>query len=421
MTAVQINGNAVVSTTASRSLGSKGTSESSSSFAEEMQAVLSSRKQDALNSVDDGQGTASLLETFENLLETLAAQIEEAEQSKDVPEELYASLQQVYQLLQKLTDDMKLIQPDMYTGKAINWLQKGLLSIQYKTPQQMMEEEQSIPELTQKLTDMLTLLDEKKPGVLPRDFADKLQALLSRLNYASEAQQRSKSESTQEGFLQVIAQKSGSPEAMAQKQGVSVVNESSQEKQQATADLEVPISDETTTTRAMHHQMQGNIAAARTDGMTPRNANLPLVPARFFVNEMEAYIVKQVHLNRGTGAMETTLRLFPEDLGRIDVRITALNGVVTAHFTASQVAGKEAVEQQLNQLRHALIQQGLHVEKIEVSYVNTTPGEQSNNNLHQQGREQSRQEQKREEEVASEETAEFNLAELLGEEGLETS
>lgn len=411
MTAVQINGNAVISTTVSRSLGSKGTSESSSSFAEEMQAVLSSRKQDALYSVDDGQGTASLLETFENLLETLAAQIEEAEQGKDVPEELYASLQQVYQLLQKLTDDMKLIQPDMYTGKAINWLQKGLLSIQYKTPQQMMEEEQSIPELTQKLTDMLTLLDEKKPGVLPRDFADKLQALLSRLNYASEAQQRSKSESTQEAVSQIVAQK----------QGVSVANESSQEKQQATADLEVPISDETTTTRAMHHQMQGNIAAARTDGMTPRNANLPLVPARFFVNEMEAYIVKQVHLNRGTGAMETTLRLFPEDLGRIDVRITALNGVVTAHFTASQVAGKEAVEQQLNQLRHALIQQGLHVEKIEVSYVNTTPGEQSNNNLHQQGREQSRQEQKREEEVASEETAEFNLAELLGEEGLETS
>jgi flagellar hook-length control protein FliK len=133
------------------------------------------------------------------------------------------------------------------------------------------------------------------------------------------------------------------------------------------------------TQKVAYQQLQNPPLADISNGTQLKKANLPLVPSRFFVKEMEVVISNQVRLNNGTGAYETTLRLFPENLGQVDVKISALNGQITAQFLTSSAAGKEMVERQLDQLKNTLVNQGLEVSKLEVVQNTTTPSDSSNN------------------------------------------
>ncbi|MED0669322.1 flagellar hook-length control protein FliK [Aneurinibacillus aneurinilyticus] len=409
MTTIQVNGSLPITNAPSRSAGTNNSVASATSFASEMQAALNGGTKEASDALSSPKKTEadSLLQTLENLLNTITDIVKQVEENQDVlkdgeiPEELYAALQQIYQLLQQMNQGKQ----DAQGKGAGEWLHEGVSPIQQGIVA-MEEEPFFTSNMDQKVKDILNLLKGKNADVLPRDFTSRLQTVLSQVENISQPIQNAIGKHTDAIPLnEAITQSNALP-----------VKETAQTGEGAMPVSDSSIPEEGTVTKAMHHQLQENVPNVKLEGATPtRNANVPLVPARFFANEMETYIVKQIQVNRGTGATETTLRLFPENLGRVDVRITALNGAVTAHFITSQVAGKEAIEQQLNQLRHALMQQGLQVEKIEVSYMATTSSEQSNADLLQQGKGNSQQQQKGEEEQSAEE-AEFNLEELLGEE-----
>ncbi|MEZ2656631.1 flagellar hook-length control protein FliK [Aneurinibacillus aneurinilyticus] len=401
MTTIQVNGSLPITNAPSRSAGTNNSVASATSFASEMQAALNGGTKEASDALSSPKKTEadSLLQTLENLLNTITDIVKQVEENQDVlkdgeiPEELYAALQQIYQLLQQMNQGKQ----DAQGKRAGEWLQTH----------QVEETPFSISNMDQKVKDILNLLKGKNADMLPRDFTSRLQTVLSQVENMSQP--------IQNAIIGKHTDAAPLNEAITQSNALPV-KETAQIGEGAMPVSDSSIPEEGTVTKAMHHQLQENVPNVKLEGATPtRNANVPLVPARFFANEMETYIVKQIQVNRGTGATETTLRLFPENLGRVDVRITALNGAVTAHFITSQVAGKEAIEQQLNQLRHALMQQGLQVEKIEVSYMATTSSEQSNADLLQQGKGNSQQQQKGEEEQSAEE-AEFNLEELLGEE-----
>ncbi|WCK52895.1 flagellar hook-length control protein FliK [Aneurinibacillus sp. Ricciae_BoGa-3] len=157
------------------------------------------------------------------------------------------------------------------------------------------------------------------------------------------------------------------------------------------------ITDSSDTQKVVYHQLQNPLSADSNNGAQLKKADLPLVPSRFFVKEMEVVISNQVRINNGTGAYETTLRLFPENLGRVDVKISALNGQITAQFLTSSAAGKEVVESQLDQLKNTLVNQGLEVSKLEVVQNPVTPSDSSNNqsngNLGDQQKNQSHQQE----------------------------
>ncbi|WP_416145152.1 flagellar hook-length control protein FliK [Planococcus koreensis] len=59
--------------------------------------------------------------------------------------------------------------------------------------------------------------------------------------------------------------------------------------------------------------------------------------------------------------------IFPEHLGQLEIRLSTVDGKVAAHILASNPMAKEALELQVYQLRNSLTQQGIQVDRIEIS------------------------------------------------------
>lgn len=136
------------------------------------------------------------------------------------------------------------------------------------------------------------------------------------------------------------------------------------------------------------------------------------VQTQHFSEQVSQLFVKQLKLTEKNGITEAKLVLYPRSLGQIDVKISAHNGVITAHFTADTASGKELLDTQLGQLRIALVQQGLQVDRLE---VNHQPSTQQQALDFQQQREQGRQQQHQqpaETFSSADEQAEFSLEAL---------
>jgi len=127
-----------------------------------------------------------------------------------------------------------------------------------------------------------------------------------------------------------------------------------------------------------------------------------------FAQEVSQLFVKQMKIGTMNGVSEAKLILYPQSLGQVDVKILAQDGVITAQFTAETASGKELLDNQLPQLRAALTQQGLQVDRLEVTQ------QQEQSMSFQQQREQSRQQQdERRERNRKEEHSEFSLEQLV--------
>lgn len=100
------------------------------------------------------------------------------------------------------------------------------------------------------------------------------------------------------------------------------------------------------------------------------------VPAARFSHLMEdlkgivkTHLQQLQHLNQGEGS-QIRVKLYPEHLGHLDIRVMSMDGKVSAQLMASSQLAKEALEFQVGQLRTALTQQGIQVDKIEVTQQN---------------------------------------------------
>jgi flagellar hook-length control protein FliK len=89
--------------------------------------------------------------------------------------------------------------------------------------------------------------------------------------------------------------------------------------------------------------------------------------AQSFVQDMSQFVMKSFKVDALTGFSEAHLTLSPENLGKVDVKLTMHNGQLVAHFAAQTVLGKEMLEGQLSQLKQSLQGQGLQVERLEVT------------------------------------------------------
>jgi flagellar hook-length control protein FliK len=92
------------------------------------------------------------------------------------------------------------------------------------------------------------------------------------------------------------------------------------------------------------------------------------IQSQQFTEEMGTFLFKKWTLSEANGMTEAKLSLFPEHLGKVDVRITMQNGQMTAYFAAETLLGKDMIEHQLPQLRAALQNQGIQVDKLEVAH-----------------------------------------------------
>lgn len=99
---------------------------------------------------------------------------------------------------------------------------------------------------------------------------------------------------------------------------------------------------------------------------------LPVAQAAQLVKDMGELVVKQLSFQKGEGFSEARITLMPEHLGQVTIKLTMVNGQLTAQFVAETMAGRELLDSQLYQLRASLQNQGIQVEKLEVSQHSST-------------------------------------------------
>lgn len=118
--------------------------------------------------------------------------------------------------------------------------------------------------------------------------------------------------------------------------------------------------------------------------------------AQYLPAEMTKFIVKNMTITQLGGMSEAKISLVPEHLGQLDVKISVQNGMITASFMAETAVAREMLENQLPQLRSALQQQGLQVERLIVSHHQSQGSSMFHDGRQQQtGSEQQQRNEKR--------------------------
>lgn len=103
-------------------------------------------------------------------------------------------------------------------------------------------------------------------------------------------------------------------------------------------------------------------------GTHAAKAPVLLMQAPTFTEDMSQFVMKSFTVNAiAEGISEAKLSLYPQHLGQVDVKLTMHNGQLVAQFVAESVAGKEMLESQMSQLRATLQNQGIQVDKLEVT------------------------------------------------------
>lgn len=109
----------------------------------------------------------------------------------------------------------------------------------------------------------------------------------------------------------------------------------------------------------------------------------------FLAKEIEPFMLRMFVVKTTPRVQEMILQLKPESLGKLDVKIQSINGQLTAKFIVETAMAKQAVEDQLVQLRHNLQLQGVSVQHLEV-----VESQNSTSLLFQQHQKQHPQEQR---------------------------
>lgn len=100
---------------------------------------------------------------------------------------------------------------------------------------------------------------------------------------------------------------------------------------------------------------------------------MPTMNAANFAEDMSQFVVKTLKVSLlSDGMSEAKISLKPENLGHLDIKITMHNGQLVAHIATQSFAAKEILESQLPHLRMMLQNQGLQVEKLEVTQHSET-------------------------------------------------
>ncbi|NLO10758.1 MAG: flagellar hook-length control protein FliK [Clostridiales bacterium] len=90
------------------------------------------------------------------------------------------------------------------------------------------------------------------------------------------------------------------------------------------------------------------------------------------VREIAQQIIEQIRVLINPEKTTMELQLYPEHLGKVNLTVSAKEGVMTAHFAVENELAREAIESQLITLKDTLAQQGIKVETIDVTVASYT-------------------------------------------------
>ncbi|WP_100399343.1 flagellar hook-length control protein FliK [Bacillus sp. FJAT-44742] len=86
-----------------------------------------------------------------------------------------------------------------------------------------------------------------------------------------------------------------------------------------------------------------------------------------FIRQFQEIMGRSSLQQLSNGQQQLSIKLFPENLGRLDIQFTHINGKLAARMIVSSSGARELIESQLSQLRFLFQQQNLSVEKIEIA------------------------------------------------------
>ncbi|WP_261132832.1 flagellar hook-length control protein FliK [Bacillus sp. Marseille-Q3570] len=139
-------------------------------------------------------------------------------------------------------------------------------------------------------------------------------------------------------------------------------------------------------------------------------------PSSQFGNDLAKILNRGRIMTLPNGSTQLSIKLFPENLGSLDIQIVQRNGEIAAKIIASTVQAKELIETNLHQLRHSLQSQNINIDKIEIS--SHTPEWMSDDPEHDNQQSSSR-EQTHEEGHKNEEENQGSFEQLLKEMGID--
>lgn len=88
--------------------------------------------------------------------------------------------------------------------------------------------------------------------------------------------------------------------------------------------------------------------------------------AQEFIRQFQQLLGRSSLQSFKNGTTELSIKLHPEHLGRLDIKIVHENGRLHARLITTTQLAKEMVESQLHQLRQAFVQQNIGIERIDV-------------------------------------------------------
>lgn len=114
-------------------------------------------------------------------------------------------------------------------------------------------------------------------------------------------------------------------------------------------------------------------APTRPEASAPPPPPAPTVRMSNLIEELGGVLKGSFRLNGTQEGTQIKVNIFPEHLGHLDIRLTASEGKIAAQIFTSNLLAKEALELQVNQLRNSLLQQGVTLDRIEISQQSSQP------------------------------------------------
>lgn len=97
----------------------------------------------------------------------------------------------------------------------------------------------------------------------------------------------------------------------------------------------------------------------------------PTIRFNHLIEDLSEALRGSFRVNSSQEGTQLRLNISPEHLGHLDIRLTSLDGKITAQIFTASMTAKEALDLQVQQLRNTLMQQGISIEKIEIEHQNS--------------------------------------------------
>jgi flagellar hook-length control protein FliK len=333
------------------------------------------------NEVKIEESVQAVLDMLQQLIEMMQVQKNEGASSQQITE-LNAKLTEVFQMLEQ-TLQMPIASQPPEIGKLLSNLKNDLSEFvaQFEIiPNYELDSKQTadlMNQLSEKLNQVNTLKNQiiqeaekpmSNPEVLQQPLAQTVKVESKEFNNHSEVKVVAAIDENQQVQKTDNEKSSDHKDNEDADESTNETNENIDVKQASPGEkLNQTEENKNVAPQVEKDNFQLNIKQA--------NANLQKdSQVKFNKSDIINQVIKKADIFVQGSHQEMVMKLEPESLGKLNLKIVIENGLVTAKFVAESQQVKEVLESSFNQLKDALQQKGITVQGFSVSVKQEGPG-----------------------------------------------